>query len=283
MTQLLREAPSPWQVTIRGPVRMCGIGIHTGRESTVTVQPADQGAGLSLISAGVRIPVRPESVVDTRRCTALGCDGARVETVEHLLSALHGLGVDNAEIVVDGPEVPILDGSAKPWVDAITDVGLAQQDALAPIGMLNEPVALRDGDSWIVATPADRFRVTCVSSFDHPLLGTAVGSFNGAPAIYAREIASARTFGFAAEVEALLASGRALGGSLDNALIVYDNHFSSELRLPDEWMRHKALDLWGDLAVLGVRLHADVTVVLPGHRANAAFARCLAGHLVRQR
>ena len=128
----------------------------------------------------------------------------------------------------------------------------------------------------MVATPADEFSLTCVTHFDHPLLGTQAATFVADPLVFAAEIAPARTFGFAKEVDALLAAGLAKGGSLDNALIVYDDHFSDELRVPDECLRHKLLDLWGDLFLAGGRIQAAITAIKPGHRINTAFAAMLA-------
>jgi UDP-3-O-[3-hydroxymyristoyl] N-acetylglucosamine deacetylase len=232
---------------------------------------------------GRSFPAVAASVASTQRCTVLqSADGrARVSTVEHVLSALHGLQVDNALIGVDGPEIPILDGSALPWVEALLAAGIAPLAEPVEFLTLRETVALRDGDSWLVAEPADQFRVTCVIDFDHPLIGTQAETFVGDPHTFAREIAPARTFGFLAEVEALRAAGLALGGSLDNALIIHDDHFSSPFRVPNELLRHKLLDLWGDLALAGGRLRAHVTAVKPGHRINAAFAALLAQKTTR--
>jgi UDP-3-O-[3-hydroxymyristoyl] N-acetylglucosamine deacetylase len=267
------------QTTLRAPVCVSGVGMHSGAESRVTIHPAPAGAGVQFFSGAVRIPARAAFVVSTARCTSLGRGEARIDTVEHLLSALYGLGVDNAEIVVEGPEIPILDGSALPWVGALLGAGIKEMLAEGRAPGLSAPVVLRDGDSWLVAAPAGSFSVTCVTQFDHPLLGTQAATFSADPARYAAEIAPARTFGFAAEVEALRKAGLARGGSLDNALIVYGDHFSDALRVPDECLRHKALDLLGDLSLAGGRIHAAVTAIKPGHRINTAFAAMLSEQL----
>jgi UDP-3-O-[3-hydroxymyristoyl] N-acetylglucosamine deacetylase len=242
----------------------------------VTVHPSAAGGGVTFLVDGVSIPALSRYVVNTTRATCLGHGTARIDTVEHILSALHGLQIDNAVIEVRGPEIPILDGSALPWVDAFRRAGVIDLDAddqpLRPMS----PIALRDGDSWLVATPADEFSVTCVTHFDHPLLGTQAATFMADPSVFAAEIAPARTFGFAAEVEALRAAGLAKGGSLDNALIIFDDRFSADLRVPDECLRHKLLDLWGDLFLAGRRIQAAITAIKPGHRINAAFACMLA-------
>jgi UDP-3-O-[3-hydroxymyristoyl] N-acetylglucosamine deacetylase len=255
---------------------MTGTGMHSGQPAAVAVQPAPAGAGVCFLSGGTILPARAEHVANTRRATCLAVGPARVDTVEHILSALHGLGIDNVEIEIDGPELPILDGSALPWVEALLDAGIVELgDDVVPIRPASS-LALRDGDSWMVATPADDFSLTCVTHFDHPLLGTQSATFVADPALFAAEIAPARTFGFAAEVEALRAAGLAKGGSLDNALVIYDDRFSDELRVPDECLRHKLLDLWGDLYLAGGRIQAAVTAIKPGHKINAAFARMIA-------
>lgn len=268
------------QTTLRAPFTVRGQGLHTGAPCAVTARPAPADSGITFLcrceGEPVRVPALAASVVETRRCTALGAGGARLDTVEHLLSALAGLRVDNAEIEVDGPELPALDGSALPWVAAIRGAGVERLEELGRVRQLSQPVALRDGESWLVAVPADRYTLTCATHFDHPLLGTQAVSFSEDPDAYVREVAPARTFGFAHEVEALLAAGLARGGSLDNALVIHEDHFSSDLRIPDECTRHKLLDLIGDLSLAGGRLHAHITAVRPGHRANAAFAALLA-------
>lgn len=271
----LREAPLFQQTTLGGSVRVSGAGIHTGAQAQVTIHPADPHTGILFHAGGASFPASAACVVSARRCTSLGTDGVRVDTVEHLLSALRGLRVDNARIEVEGPELPILDGSALPWVEAIQSVGIAPQKAQGRPLTLTRTVALREGDSWLVATPSDRFTLTCVTHFDHPLLGTQADTFEDDPARYAAGIAPARTFGFFAEVQALLEAGLARGGTLENALIIYEDRFSLPLRVPDECLRHKALDLWGDLSLAGSRLCAAVTAIRPGHRANVAFAALL--------
>jgi UDP-3-O-[3-hydroxymyristoyl] N-acetylglucosamine deacetylase len=249
--------------------------MHTGGEGRVTVSPAPAGTGVFFVVGETRLPAVADFVVNTQRCTCLGLDAVRLDTVEHLLSALYGMQVDNAEVGVEGPELPILDGSALPWAQAIADAGIEELEELAEPVTLAQPVVLNEGDSWIVAEPAEAFTVTAVTDYSHPLLGTQVATFSGPPDVYLREVAPARTYGFAAEVESLLRAGLARGGSLDNALIIYDDHFSDALRVPDECLRHKVVDLWGDLSLVGGRLNASVTAIKPGHRINTAFAALL--------
>lgn len=263
------------QTTLGESVKLAGVGMHSGSRSVVTVHPEHTG-GIRFRQERITIPAYADRVVNTVRATCLGDGPARIDTVEHILSALHGLQIDNALIEVDGPEIPILDGSALPWVDAFRGAAVVPLGREAqPIRPMS-PIALGDGDSWILATPADEFSLTCVTKYDHPLLGTQVATFVADPSVFAAEVAPARTFGFAEEVEALLAAGLAKGGSLDNALVVYDDHFSDDLRVPDECLRHKLLDLWGDLYLAGGRIQAAITAIKPGHRINTRFAAMLA-------
>lgn len=275
--------PAPLQTTLRSSVSVAGVGMHTGAQTRVTLKPASANAGISFVIGDTHIPAQAAFVVQTRRCTCLGRGAARIDTVEHLLSALYGLGVDNVEIEVEGPEIPILDGSALPWVQQIAAAGIRTLPAERHLLRLQAPVVVQDGDTWLVAVPARHFIVTCVICFDHPLLGTQVATFEDDPDIYASEIAPARTFGLAAEVEALRAAGLARGGSLDNALILYEDRFSDTLRVPEECLRHKVVDLWGDLSLVGGRLCASITAIKPGHRANTAFAARLAEKVARDR
>ena len=266
------------QTTLSKPFTLSGIGVHTGASSRVTVRPAAGGRGIIFVcgAAAVPIPARAAFVVNTRRCTTLGVGDIRIDTVEHLLSALAGMEIDNVEIEVDGPELPILDGSALPWVEAIRAAGVVELPDPGQELLLTDPVALRDGESWIVAAPAAELSFLVVTDFDHPLLGTQAVNAASDAEWYAQEIAPARTFGFEHEVDALIAAGLARGGTLQNALIIHPDRFSSPLRMPQECARHKLLDLMGDLALVGCRLRAAITAIKPGHRINTAFAKALA-------
>jgi len=256
--------------------------MHTGTEARVVLNPAPASSGINFIVGAARIPAHAEFVVNTQRCTCLGKNGGRVDTVEHLLSALWALNVDNVEIGVTGPEIPILDGSARPWVEALKRTGIQELEASPSVISLNAPVTLETTESWYIATPAERLAITCVTNFDHPLLGTEAVSLEVDPDHYETEIAPARTFGFAFEVQALLDAGLARGGSLDNALIIHEDRFSDELRVPQECLRHKTLDLLGDLSLIGARLRASITAIKPSHRANVEFAALLARLPLRQ-
>jgi UDP-3-O-[3-hydroxymyristoyl] N-acetylglucosamine deacetylase len=262
-------------VTVCHPVSVRGVGLHTGAASSIRLRPAEQpGEGIIFRAGEVSIPALAANVTDTSRCTVLGAPGASVSTIEHLLSACAGLGVADLLVEVDGPELPIGDGSAALWVDALREAGVTDNDGSAV--ELTEPVMLTGKDGqFIAAYPADTLTVTVAISFPHPLVGTQVARF--APSRgddYARDIAPARTFGFIEEVEALQKAGLALGGSLENAVVVYPDRYSVPLRFPDELARHKLLDVLGDLALGGFPNlpRADIIAVKPSHRLNVAFA-----------
>lgn len=264
------------QNTLAAPFTLEGVGIHTGAHGKVTVSPAEADTGRVFRVGQTAIPAQAAYVVDTARCTTLGRDGARVSTVEHLLSALHGLSIDNALIEVTGPEIPILDGSALPFVEAIRAAGIRAQGRPPRRLALRGPVELGEGKSRISGQPADDFMVLALTEFDEwpeGKSGRRMWPGPDAAATFAREVAPARTFAFRHEVEALLAAGLAQGGSLENALIIAPpDGFSSPLRLPQEWGAHKLLDLIGDLALLDARLAMEVTALRPGHRLNVRFA-----------
>jgi len=263
------------QCTLKGAVSVEGVGVHTGKISRVTIRPAEENTGISFYAGGRWFPALAEYVVSTDRCTTLGVDGVRVMTVEHLLSALAGAGVDNAQIEVDGEEIPVLDGSAMPWVERFLGVGLHEQPAQRQRFRLTRPVSVMAGDRGIWAMPhPERLLITAVH-YDHPLVGTQVAWFRLDKMDYLKEIAPARTFGFWEEVESLLARGKALGGNLDNALVIFPDRYSAPLRFPDEVLRHKVLDLLGDLALVGRQVEALFVAVKPSHTLNTAFALAL--------
>jgi UDP-3-O-[3-hydroxymyristoyl] N-acetylglucosamine deacetylase len=269
--------------TVAVPVVVEGIGIHTGVTGRVTLSPAKAGQGIGFWCEGGFIPATAAHVVDTSRCTVLGRDGANVSTVEHLLSAFAGLGITDALVDFEGAELPIGDGSAQIWVDAIRRAGVHEEVTPDAPPVLAEPLLVAGkGGAFIAAFPAANLRVTFVIAFDHPLVGTKAARFEPAAGDdYARDIAPARTFGFIEEVEALRAAGLARGGSLDNAVVVYPDRYSVPLRFDDELARHKLLDLMGDLLLSGTGSlpAADIIAVKSSHRLNVAFAAQLAEHI----
>lgn len=264
------------QTTLRAPVALRGVGMHTGQSARVRILPAEAHTGIRFRLGGRVIPARAEHVASTRRCTSLERDGTRIQTVEHVLSALAGLQVDNAIVEVEGPEIPILDGSALPWVEAVREAGIVQLDASGQAIVPPNTIAVREGGDWMAAWPADSLTVTCVTHFDHPLLGIQACTVEADPEHYAQEIAPARTFGFIEEVEALHSAGLALGGSLENALVIYPDRYSSPERVPQECLRHKMLDLIGDLSLAGGRIQAVIAAIKPSHTLNLRMAARLA-------
>jgi UDP-3-O-[3-hydroxymyristoyl] N-acetylglucosamine deacetylase len=266
------------QATLRDALRFEGIGLHTGASASIEVQPAQPDEGLSFVVDGLRIPATVEHVVDTSRATVVGSDGVTISTTEHLLSALFALGVSNAAIRVSGPEIPALDGSALPFVSAIERCGVREQPQLRTTLELNETFAVQAADRMIVALPANEFRVRFLADFAPPI-GTQYFAGEIGPDVYRREIAAARTFAYLHEIEALRARGLARGGNLDNALVFGPDGPLQPLRWPDEAVRHKVLDLVGDLALLGAWPHCEIVAIKSGHELHASLTRELRARL----
>lgn len=257
-----------YQRTLREPLRFEGIGLHTGSAATVEISPAPAGAGLAFeLPGGVRIPAHAENVVETARATVLGKDGATISTVEHLLAALFGMGVDNATIAVNGPEIPVVDGSAQTFSDLIAGSGVVSQKEVRNRLVVSAPQFFRDGDRAVIVLPASRFRIKCVSDFPAPV-GTQYFDAEITPEVFANEVAGARTWGYLHEVEALLKRGLAKGGSLENAVVFDADGPIRPLRWPNEVVRHKVLDLIGDLALLGAYPQCEFIAIKSGHRLH---------------
>jgi UDP-3-O-[3-hydroxymyristoyl] N-acetylglucosamine deacetylase len=259
-----------------------GIGLHSGVQVRGAIRPAPANAGISFVRTDLagdnRIPARAEAVTQTRLGTVIGnAVGAEVSTVEHLMSALAGTGVDNAVVELDGPEAPIFDGSAKPFVDLIEAAGLKQQaTARAAIEVL-EPIEVVDGDRRAGLYPAGRFEMAFEIDFPSAAIGAQMIDLALDPETYRREIAPARTFGFLHEVEALRKMGLARGGSMENCLVIDGDTLANPegLRFEDEFVRHKVLDALGDLYLLGAPLIARFESVRGGHELNNRLARAL--------
>lgn len=270
---------TPRQRTIAEPIELEGVGLHTGATVRMRILPAEVQSGRRFrridLENAPEIPAVVANVVSVDRGTTLGVDDVRVHTVEHVLSALAGLEIDNALIELDGPEPPSVDGSAMPFVEAIQEAGIREQDAPAKLIDIRDPLTVEDGESRYIVSTADALELSATIRFAHPLIRRQFASAEANPESYVREIASARTFGFMAEVEALRARGLAQGGTIENAIVLTEDglHEGIELRFPDEFARHKLLDLVGDLALLNGRLQAHVVAELPSHRGNVALAK----------
>ncbi|HEY8321880.1 MAG TPA: UDP-3-O-acyl-N-acetylglucosamine deacetylase [Candidatus Baltobacteraceae bacterium] len=264
------------QATLAAPFAFDGVGLHTGAQARVEVRPAPEDAGLvfALGADAFEVPALAEYVTDTSRATVVGRDGRTVSTVEHLLSALFGMGVTNATIAVDGPEIPVTDGSGKQFVDLIETAGLRPQPAPRRTMKLDVPYYLRDGERLIAALPSDGFRIRFLADFPAPV-GTQYYDGPMTPSVYRADICGARTFGYLHEVEALRARGLARGGSLENAIVFDANGPMRPLRWPNEVVRHKVLDLLGDLALLGAWPQFEIVAIKSGHALHAAAALAL--------
>ena len=274
------------RVTLAAPSAvLSGVGLHSGADASVRLLPAPAGTGLVFHAGGQEIPARAANVCDTSRCTRLRANGLEVQTVEHVLSALAGLGVDDAIIEIDGApagfyEVPAIDGSAAPFAALILAAGMQAQAAQVRPIVLTEPVVVAEGGCTIVALPSDRFSATVVLDYPrHPYLGTMAAVYDSASGEYAAQIAPARTFGFLSEIEALRARGLGLGASYDNALVLGETQYEAPPRFPNEPARHKLLDLIGDLALAGRPIFAEIFALKPGHTLNTRLARLLAEHV----
>ncbi len=267
------------QRTIRRSATFSGIGIHTGSPSTIVCSPAPVDAGIVFVR--VDLPGTPtiravvSEVGDTRRGVTLG-RGAVVRTVEHLLAAAAGLGISNLRVEVRGEELPILDGSAVPYLDALGAAGVTQQSARLPVTAPAQPQWVSRDAAWILVVPADHFRATYVVPLLETALGTQVADFDPRRDRFAEQVAPARTWGFADELDALQQAGLAQGASAGNALGIGREGYLSPPRFPNEPARHKVLDLLGDLALLGVPLQAHVIACGAGHALHVALVRRIA-------
>ncbi len=260
------------QRTLNRAIHCGGIGLHSGKKIDLTLHPAADDSGIVFVRSdvGVEIPARSEFVTDTRLCTTIGRDGVTVSTVEHLLSALAGLGVDNARIEVSGAEVPIMDGSAAPFVFLIQCAGVREQQQPKKVMRIMRKVSVEDGDKRCSLMPAKGFRISYLLDYDHPLLNNRYVSIDFSRQAYTREVSRARTFGFLHEVEALQKMGLALGGSLENAIGLDAYRVVNEggLRYRDECVRHKILDTLGDLSLAGMPIVGAFDGVRTGHACN---------------
>jgi UDP-3-O-[3-hydroxymyristoyl] N-acetylglucosamine deacetylase len=279
------------QRTIAEKISCTGIGLHSGAPVQLTLQPARAGTGIVFVRTdlgpGVEIPARPEFVVDTRLATTLGLSvlgigEARVGTIEHLLAALRGLRIDNVRVELDGPEVPVMDGSAAAFVFLVRVAGIFEQGAPRRVLRPTEAIEVRDGDRWARFEPGRGLRISYEVDFDHPAVGRqAIRGLEITPASFDAELSRARTFGFLRDVQALWRMGLGKGGSLDSAVLLDDRGVMNRdgLRWRDELVRHKVLDLIGDLALLGADLEGHFHVHKGGHALHQALVSELARSL----
>ncbi len=279
------------QRTLKSPVSTTGVGLHTGAKVKLTLRPAAPNTGIVFcrtdLAEPVAIPASPEAVRDTRMSSCLIADTrlgeVRISTVEHLMSAFSGLGVDNAYVDVSAPEIPILDGSAAPFVYLIQSAGLEEQEAPKRFVRIKKAVEIRDGEGdalkWARLEPYDGFKLTFGIDFNHPAVDKTgqAATVDFAETPYTREVARARTFGFMQDVEALRSRGLGLGGSLDNVIVMDEYRVlnSDGLRYDDEFVKHKILDAVGDLYLLGHPIIGAYAAHKSGHALNNRLLRAL--------
>jgi UDP-3-O-[3-hydroxymyristoyl] N-acetylglucosamine deacetylase len=270
------------QTTLASEVRISGVGVHSGLPANLTLRPAAADTGVVFVRTDLAhrpaIPARADTVCDTRLATVIGDgSGATVATVEHLMAALAGLGVDNLIAEIDGPETPIGDGSAADFVAAIDEAGIAELAAPRRYLEILEAVEIAAPGKRVALVPADRFELCVEIIFDAPVIGRQTLEFAVDPAAFRREIAAACTFGFIAEVEQLRAAGLGRGASLDNTIVIDANGVMNPrtLRRPDDFVRHKALDALGDLALAGHPILGRYEASCAGHALNNQLVRAL--------
>jgi len=271
------------QRTLKSAIKTTGVGLHTGVRVDLTLRPAAPDTGIVFhrvdLDPPVAIAADAREVGDTRLSSTLKRGGASVSTVEHILSALAGLGIDNLHVDIAGPEIPIMDGSAGPFVFLLQSAGIVEQDAPKRFLRILAPVEVRDGDKWARFDPYNGFKLDFTIDFPHPVFGSenrhVVIDF--AEHSYVKEVARARTFGFMQDVEAMRAAGLALGGSLQNAVVLDEFRIlnAEGLRYDNEFAKHKVLDAIGDLYLLGRPLIGQYTAYKSGHGLNNALARAL--------
>ena len=273
------------QQTLKSAIHCTGIGVHSNRKVRMELRPAPPGSGIVFcrsdqpVGSARTIRAAYENIVDARLCTTIGNGTVSVRTVEHLMAAFAGCGIDNAVVELDGEEVPAMDGSAGPFVFLIECAGVVEQCAPRRSIEVLKPISLGDGDRWISVTPAETFSLRCEIDFDHPELGYQSVAFDPTSTSFRTELARARTFCRERDVEGILAAGLGRGGSLENTVVIGEDGPLNEdgLRYPDECARHKALDLIGDLYLAGAPILGHVRCRRSGHGLNHALLGALLG------
>lgn len=275
------------QRTLKNIIRATGVGLHTGKKVYLTLRPASEDTGIIFIrtdlDAEIEVPARPENVSDTRLSTTLERNGIKISTVEHLMSAFAGMGIDNAYVELSAPEVPIMDGSAGPFVFLLQSAGIMEQKKLKQFIRIKKPCVIQDDDKWVKFEPFNGFKVSFAIDFDHPILqnSTQTASVDFSTTSFVKEVSRARTFGFMDDLEALRNAGLAQGGSFDNAIVMDSFHILNDdgLRYEDEFVKHKVLDAIGDLYLLGHPLIGEFSAHKSGHALNNRLLR----HLIKDK
>ena len=267
-----------YQKTLARPISYTGIGLHSGKDVTITLHPAKEQTGI--VFKRVDLPSQPtvraaaNNVTNTMRATTLEDGEAKVFTVEHLMAAFHAMGVTNCLVEITSPEPPVADGGAKLFIELIEKAGIEEQEAKQKVHVIDKPFTVRDGDKFITVIPYDGFRVSFTSINPHPYIGIQYGDYEITPEEFKREIANARTIAFAHEIEALQKMGLGLGGSIENVVIYDKEQALNPLHFADELVRHKILDVVGDLALTG-GLRGHVIAVKSSHALNTQLAKLI--------
>ncbi|MDX1775589.1 MAG: UDP-3-O-acyl-N-acetylglucosamine deacetylase [Desulfobulbales bacterium] len=273
---------SPYQNTIRKTVHSTGIGLHSGAHINMTLSPGGANTGIRFIrrdlDSKTPVPAFMNRVVDTTLATTISEDDVSIATTEHLLAAINGLSIDNINIELDGPEVPIMDGSSAPFVDLLLEAGISRQKSYRRLVKITREISFRDGDRHISIYPYDGFKVTAEINFKHDTIKRQVYSLAVTPEKFVSEISKARTFGFLEDVEILQKNGLALGASLDNAVGVDENGVLNKegLRFENEFVRHKIIDIIGDMTLLGCPVLGHIVAYKSGHSQHLSLMEAIA-------
>lgn len=269
------------QRTLMNEVGCTGIGLHTGEKVKINLRPAPANSGIKFVRTDLKghpeVDVRFDNVFDTTLATTIGTNGCKVSTIEHLMSAFFGLGIDNAVVELDGPEVPIMDGSAAPFVYLIKSGDIREQESPKQFIIIKKPFKVDDGNRSVCIYPSKELKITYMIDFQHPLLRNQEYELTFSGRDFIREISTARTFGFMKDVETLKKNGLARGGSLDNAVVIDDFRIINEdgLRFDDEFVRHKILDFIGDISIVGSPIIGHFVIKKSGHFLNQHMLRKL--------
>jgi UDP-3-O-[3-hydroxymyristoyl] N-acetylglucosamine deacetylase len=286
MTDLYIENEA--QQTIKKEIVVEGISLHSGKDSKIRIIPAAENTGIVFYRADldqkIKITAEPASVVNLIRNTTIGShkvEEAKISTIEHLMAAIWGSGIDNLEIAVSGPEIPVIDGSAFPYYSELIKNGTKKQKTKRRVYKIEETIFAREEESYIAILPYDGFKISYTLDYDHPVIGSSYFEFDPAKMDFAEEISKARTFGFAAEVEKLHEQGLALGGSLDNAVLIEETKTVNPLRFENEFVRHKVLDVIGDMFLNG-RIMGHIMAVKSGHRLHVNLAEKIRAKMLEE-
>ena len=260
------------QTTISKPVDLVGIGLHKGVPVRLRLEPleADRGIEFFRSDVNVSIPLKPENVVDTQMATVIGKDGYFISTIEHMLSAVYAYGIDNLKVIVDADEIPVMDGSSASFCMLLDEAGILELDAPKKIMKIKKEVTVKEGDKYVTLSPSEDLKYDFTIKFSHPVIDQQSFTLNFTKAEYKDKISKARTFGFLHEVQYLRSKGLALGGSLENAVVLDDKKVlnTEGLRFPDEFVRHKILDAIGDMSLLGLNFIGNYEAFAGSHDLN---------------